>query len=201
MSQESRLQNKPKALLNTVGAQCQTLECSSLGTDGPMSWFPHIRHSYTCSTLIHSTPLHSQKYSHLEKRSWTVLVAQAVKNLPAMQKTWAQSLSQEDPLEKEMTTLSSIPAWRILWTEEPDGLQSVGSQELAKVGHDYTNTSTCLLLLIIKSEMKIIRWSIKRKLKTRSLSKEVKEIRLKLIALCFLLLIFLAHITQNFILF
>ena len=72
---------------------------------------------------------------------------------------------------------------------------------VAKVGHDYTNTSTFLLLLIIKSEMKIIRWSIKRKLKTRSLSKEVKEIRLKLIALCFLLLIFLAHITQNFILF
>ena len=61
------------------------------------------------------------------------LVAQAVKNLPAMQETWVQSLGQEDPLEKGMATHSSILAWRIPWTEEPDGLQSMGSQ---RVGHD-----------------------------------------------------------------
>ena len=47
------------------------------------------------------------------------------KNLPAM---WVQSLGQEDPLEKEMRTHSSILAWGILWTEEPGGLQSMGSQ-------------------------------------------------------------------------
>ena len=46
------------------------------------------------------------------------LVAQAVKNLPAMQETWVQSLGQEDPLEEGMATHSSVPAWRIPWTEE-----------------------------------------------------------------------------------
>ena len=52
------------------------------------------------------------------------LVAQMVKNLPAMQETWVRSLGQEDPLEKEMATHSSIVAWRIPWTEETDRLQS-----------------------------------------------------------------------------
>ena len=61
------------------------------------------------------------------------LVAQMVKNLPAMQETWVQSLGQEDPLEKEMTTHFSILAWRIPWAEEPGGLQSIGLQ---RVGHD-----------------------------------------------------------------
>ena len=57
------------------------------------------------------------------------LVAQMVKNLPAKQEIWIQSLGWEDPLEKEMTTPSSILAWRITWTEEPDQLQSKGSQK------------------------------------------------------------------------
>ena len=51
-----------------------------------------------------------------------------VKNVPAMQETWDQSLAWEDPLEKEMATHSSILAWRIPWTEEPGRLQSVGLQ-------------------------------------------------------------------------
>ena len=49
-----------------------------------------------------------------------------VKNLPAMQETWVLSLHQEDPLEKGMATHSSILAWKIPWTEEPGGLQSMG---------------------------------------------------------------------------
>ena len=53
------------------------------------------------------------------------LVAQTIKNLLAMQETWAQSLGREDPLEKRMTTHSSILAWRIPWTEEPGGLQTM----------------------------------------------------------------------------
>ena len=57
------------------------------------------------------------------------LLTQLVKNLPAMQETRVQSLGQEDPLEKEMATHSSILAWRIPWTEELCGLQSMGSQE------------------------------------------------------------------------
>ena len=61
------------------------------------------------------------------------VVAQMVKCLPATQKTRVQSLGQEDPLEKEMATHSSALAWKILWTEEPGGLQSMGSQ---RVRHD-----------------------------------------------------------------
>ena len=57
-------------------------------------------------------------------------MAQTVKNLPAIQETRVQSLGQEDPLEAEMATRSSILAWRIPWTEEPDGLQSMGSQTI-----------------------------------------------------------------------
>ena len=58
------------------------------------------------------------------------LVAQMVKNLPAKQEMWIQSLGWEDPVEKEMTTSSSILAWRIPWSKEPGGLQSIESQEL-----------------------------------------------------------------------
>ena len=60
-------------------------------------------------------------------------MAQTVKNLPAIQETQVQSLGQEDPLEQGMATHSRILAWRIPWTEEPDGLQSMGSQ---RVKHD-----------------------------------------------------------------
>ena len=63
----------------------------------------------------------------------TSLVAQTVKRLPTMRETWVWSLSQEDPLEKEMATHSSILAWKIPWMEEPGRLQSMGSQ---RVGHD-----------------------------------------------------------------
>ena len=58
------------------------------------------------------------------------LVAQTVKNLPAMQEIQVQSLGWEDPLEKGMATDSSILAWRISWTEEPGGLQSMWSQRV-----------------------------------------------------------------------
>ena len=58
---------------------------------------------------------------------WTSLVAQTVKHLPTMQETQVQSLGQEDLLEKEIATHSSILAWRIPWTEEPGGLQPMGS--------------------------------------------------------------------------
>ena len=61
--------------------------------------------------------------------SMAVLVAQMVKNLPAMQQTWVWSLGQEDPLEKENATHSSILAWEIPWTEEPAGLQSMDHKE------------------------------------------------------------------------
>ena len=70
-----------------------------------------------------------------------------VKNLPAMQESQVQSLGQEDPLVKGMATHSNILAWRILWTEEPGGLQSVGWQ---RVRHNQvTNTTKLQILLLI----------------------------------------------------
>ena len=62
-----------------------------------------------------------------------LLVAQLVKNLPAMQETWVQFLGWEDPLEKEIAIHSRAIAWKIPWTEEPGRLQSMGLQ---RVGHD-----------------------------------------------------------------
>ena len=61
-------------------------------------------------------------------KSWASLVAQMVKNPPAMWESWVRSLSWEDPLEKGTATHSSILAWRIPWTEQPGRLQSMGSQ-------------------------------------------------------------------------
>ena len=60
-------------------------------------------------------------------------MAQVIKNVAAMQETWGSSLGQEDLLEKGIVTYSSILAWRIPWTEEPVGLQSIGLQ---RTGHD-----------------------------------------------------------------
>ena len=65
--------------------------------------------------------------------SWGFSAGSVVKNLPAMQNTCVRSLSQEDTLEKGMVAYSSILAWRIPWTQEHGGLQSMGLQ---RVGHD-----------------------------------------------------------------
>ena len=69
--------------------------------------------------------------------SLTSLVAQMVKRLPGMQETWVRFLGQEDPLEKEMAIHSSTLAWKIPWTEEPDRLQSMGSQ---RVRHNWATS-------------------------------------------------------------
>ena len=77
---------------------------------------------------IGHTQLGKLKILHLAS-----LVAQLVKNPPAMQETWVKFLGWENPLEEGVATHSSILVWRIPWTEEPNGLQSIGSQ---RVGHD-----------------------------------------------------------------
>ena len=64
------------------------------------------------------------------------VVAQMIKNLHAMQETWVRSLSQEDPLEKEMAAHPSIPASRIPWTEEPGGLQYKGLQSQTRLSDE-----------------------------------------------------------------
>ena len=84
------------------------------------------------------------------------LVAQMVKNLPAVQDTQAQSLGWEDPLKKGMSTHSGILAWRIPWTQEPGRLQSMGSQ---RVRHGWvTNTFTFFLFSIITATTTVLGW-------------------------------------------
>ena len=78
--------------------------------------------------------------------SWASLVAQMVKNLPAVWETWIQSLGLEDPLEKEMATHSSTLAWKIPWAEEPGRLQFMGLQ---RVGHDW---ATLLYFTVLEKE-------------------------------------------------
>ena len=74
-------------------------------------------------------------------------MAQRLKRLPAMQETWVGSLGREDPLEKETATHPSILAWRILWTEEPGGLQSMGSQSQIQLS-DFTFFLSFFLLSV-----------------------------------------------------
>ena len=83
-----------------------------------------------CEKEYHQKWLWSSNVNNVESYEglWTFLVAQIVKNLPAMQETKFQSLGWEDPLEKEMATHSSILALEVPWTEEPEELQSIGSQ-------------------------------------------------------------------------
>ena len=74
-----------------------------------------------------------ENFKHYFTIMWTSLVDQMVKHLPTMQETQVRSLGWEDPLEKEMEILSRTIAWKIPWTEEPGGLQSMGS---LRVGQD-----------------------------------------------------------------
>ena len=74
-------------------------------------------------------------------------MAQTVKNMPAMRETKVQSLGQKDPLEKGMAPHSSILAWRILWTEEPGGLQSMGVME------SYMTELLTLSLLMVEARV------------------------------------------------
>ena len=79
---------------------------------------------------------------HLYEVLW---VAQMVNNLPLMLETWVRSLGWEEPLEKGKATHSSIPAWRIPWTEEPGRLQSLGLQ---RVGHNWSTFTHSLTRLV-----------------------------------------------------
>ena len=91
-----------------------------------------LTHSNRCIVVSHCLPLPNGRWKRFPGGS-------AVKNLLAvqeLQETWVLSLGQEDPLEKDMATHSSILAWRIPWTEEPSGLQSMGLQ---RVRHDWSD--------------------------------------------------------------
>ena len=92
-----------------------------------------MRHTHTIHTAytLQGEQIEAQRgeVPDLVNDNTASLVAQSVKSLPAVQETWVRFLGWEDPLEKEMATYSSILAWRIPWTEEPGGLQSIGLQE------------------------------------------------------------------------
>ena len=83
------------------------------------------------------------------------LVAQTVKNLPANAGDIVQSLGWEDPLEKEMATHASILTWKIPWTEEPDGLQSTGSQK-NQTGQNKTTTKASLTFLVLRPQFSAV---------------------------------------------
>ena len=104
------------------------LVCIALGL-GPR---PLVLRARWVSVLAPRSSCHHAKARGLalSPSIWASLVAQSVKNLPAVQETQVRSLGQEDPLEKEMATHSRILAWRIPWTEESGRLQSMGLQEL-----------------------------------------------------------------------
>ena len=97
--------------------------------------YPILMHNLESRTVVLMNILAGQQWRLLLVAS---LVAQMLKNLPTLWETWVQSLGKEDPLEKGMATHSSILAWKIPWTEEPGGLQSMGLQ---RIGYDgVTNT-------------------------------------------------------------
>ena len=98
---------------------------------------------------------------------WASLVAQTVKNLPAMQKTRVWSLSWEDPLQKGMATHSSILVWRIPWLEESGELQSMGLQRVRRDWVPNTHTHTCVYLwlcsvLVVARAIFLASWEIFR---------------------------------------
>ena len=95
------------------------------------AWFCGISHRVLFPKVCDVNP--SYEHTHIYTpfpQLWASLVAQTVKNLPAMQETQVRSLGQENPLEEGMATCSDVLAWRIPWTEEPGGLQSMGLQRV-----------------------------------------------------------------------
>ena len=97
------------------------------------SWGPKesdMTEQVTVSLSFMFTHTHTHTHTHIYRAS---LVAQMVKNPPAMRETWVWSLGWENPLKKGTDTHSSILAWRIPWTKEPGMVQFMGSQ---RVGHD-----------------------------------------------------------------
>ena len=113
-------------LMDTFTSRMSALgsECCGCFWACSILWSPTIRSSSQATALLRTSLLFGST------QPWASLVAQLVKIPPAMQETWVQSLGREDPLEKGMATPYSILAWRIPWTEEPGGLQSMGLKEL-----------------------------------------------------------------------
>ena len=120
---------------NLAKKKKENINNSCLWEEGEMVIFPFFKFLSIFS-----------KFSIMIKRYGAPLVAQTVKNLPAVQETWVRSLGGEDALEKGMAPHSNVLAWRILWTEESGGLWSMGSQ---RVRDDWaTNVHTLLYIIV-----------------------------------------------------
>ena len=143
--EEAKGESGNNQIVKQGGASGEKVVSSSPLSSSP-KFLPHLR-LFLCFSLFYTYPpqLHFQNHTLILKihsyslsDKWHSLGCisclpswlQTVKNLPAMQKTRVQSLGRKDPLEKEMATHSSILAWKIQWTEEPGGLQSMGSQRV-----------------------------------------------------------------------
>ena len=111
-----------------------------------LTWSVSPLHSFSVPRTLSICSYYSFNYTCIYVilclLSQASLVAQMVKDLPAVQETWVWSLGWENPLEKGMATCSSIVAWIIPWTEEPGGLKSMGSQ---RVEHDWMTNTFALL--------------------------------------------------------
>ena len=116
-----------------------------------------------CVLTLMRYPCHSERTSMdtlllaaVPKTSQVALVAKNRLLMQEMWEMWVRSVGREDPLEKEMTTHSSILAWRIPWTEEPGGLQSMGSQ---RVGDDWSSLAQHILLSVFHNFYVMPFWS------------------------------------------
>ena len=124
----------------------------SLRLKGRLDTFLSLSSPGSCLSVLHSTrstpdlcSTHKFKPPGVIGKGFhltTIQLAQRLKRLPGMWETWVQSLGQEDPLEKEMVTHSSILAWRIPWTDKPGRLQSMGLQ---RVGHNWATSLSFFL--------------------------------------------------------
>ena len=118
------VQGTLKSLLQHHSSKAPILQCSA---------FFIVQLSHPCMATGKTIALTRQTFVGKEMSLLFNMLSRLVKNLPAMQETWVQSLGWEAALEKEMAAHSSILPWSIPWTEEPGGLQSMGSQ---RAGHN-----------------------------------------------------------------
>ena len=116
---------------------CQSQYPNPSHSTSPSSFLSHFHQPVNAYSLVLCVYPERHLIWYILLIHWASLVAQGLKCLPPMWETCVWSLGWEDPLEKEMATHSSILAWRIPWLEEPDRLQSMGSQ---RVGHDWATS-------------------------------------------------------------
>ena len=124
--------------LGSAAAQLSRIETVAEGVHKILSLFLWHNCTFSCFSLFQMRfSLKEPRGSFQSHDSFmtfiipaNILVTQSVKNLPVVEETWVWLLGQEDPIEKDIATHSSVLAWKFPWTEEPGGLQSMGSEEL-----------------------------------------------------------------------